>query len=176
MNTVEIQNVAYVQTVMERINHYLKNSPLSKSTVSFGNNILEIQFQSINSEDSKLPSNEQIMQIKNIVFWDSKIELPYEKNLVEYNADTKIMTINMKCYNITSEFFHKMTEFGVNVTGFDISTDDFCFFYSICGRYHFDYNELETLQAIIDPTIQRHDSIRIVGFDGTYTLRVKFNR
>ena len=176
MNTVEVQNVTYVQSVMERINHYLKNSPLCQSTMSFANDILEIHFQSINSEDIRLPSDEQIMQIKNIVFWDSKIQLPYAKNLVEYNTNTKIMTINMKCYNITSEIFHKMTEFGVNVTGFDISADDFCFFYSVCGRYHFDYEELEALQNIINPNIQNHDSIRIVGFDGIYTLRVKFNR
>lgn len=175
MNTVEFQNVTYVQSAVERISHYLKNSPLCNSTVSFENDILTIHFK-VDSKDSNLPTNEQLAQIKNIVFWSSQIELPYESNLIEYNANTKIMTINMKCYDITSEFFFKMIDFGVNVIGFDISNNDFCFFYSISGRYHFTYDELEILQAIINPTISRHDSIRIVGFDGTYTLRANFNR
>lgn len=175
MNTVEFQNVNYVEFAVERINHYLKNSPLCNSTVSFENDTLKISFKA-NSKASNLPTNEQLMQIKNIVFWSSQIELPYESNLIKYNANTKVMTINMKYYDITSEFFFKMIDFGVNIIGFDISNDDFCFFYSISGRYHFTYDELEILQAIINPSIKKHDSIRIVGFDGTYTLRVLFNR
>lgn len=77
---------------------------------------------------------------------------------------------------LASKFCEKMESFGVKVLGVERDKEGLCFYYSVRGRYHFSYDELEQLQAIVDPSIQNHDSIRIVGFDGTYTARVKINQ
>ncbi len=175
MNTVETkENATRLQSTVARIMHYLQHSSLSRSTVSLKDDNITINFQSDGNDDA--PSKEQLLNIKNIVFWEPTIELPYAGNLINYDAEGKTMTINITGYDVISSFFEKMKGFGVRVTAFDFDHDSFCFYYVTGAQYHFTYDELDQLQAVVNPEIKHHDSLRVLGYDGSYSIRVAMNK
>lgn len=174
MNTVEAKrNATRLQFAVARIMHYLQQSSLSRSTVSLKDTILTIHFQ---GDGNEVPSQEQLRYIQNIMFWDSSIDLPCASNLIRYDEPSNTMTINIRSYDTVSSFLEKMKEFGVRITAFDFEHDSFCFYYVIGANYHFTYDELEQLQAVVNPEIKNHDSLRVLGYDGSYSIRVAMNK
>ena len=174
MNMVDIKQ-SPIQSTVERIMYYLKNSSLRSSTITQKNNILIINFQAENSE-AVIPSRDQLEHIREIVFWDNNIELPHEDNLFKYFDKKNYLRINLGNYDIAYNFFMAIRQFGVHVCSFDISKEEMFFAYKLSGRYHFNSEELDILQNLINPNINNHDSIRIVGFDGIYSIRIKLNK
>lgn len=66
---------------------------------------------------------------------------------------------------------------GIVIIGATIEPFAIIFEYVTEHRCTLDYNELEQVQAVIDPTIEMHDSVRVTGFNDSeknvksYTLR-----
>lgn len=163
------------RATIEQISYYLTHSSLSGSSLSLENDILTIHFKN-DMLQGTWPTKEQLQYIKDVIFWNTAIELPYENNIIQLNRSNHALTVNFKNYEITTKFFLKMKDFGVVVTGFDMCYDEFSFYYKVAGRYHFSYSELEELQELINPNIKQHDSIRIAGFDGIYSVRVSLKK
>lgn len=176
MNTVKTnQQQTYLQTTVDRLEYYLKNSSLRDSTITITNNTLVISFPSKDSGPN-IPSDDQIRNIRGIVFWDSNIELLYVDNIFQYVHSQNYLRIDIRNYELMTSFFKTIKQFGITIYSFDMKDNEFCFNYKLSGRYHFTYDELNVLQNIINPNIKNHDSIRITGFDGIYTIRVTLKK
>lgn len=171
-------NTAKTTATINRLKSYLANSNLGKSIVKFDakSSTLSIEFKSSVEGHTAIPTAEQFNYIRSIIFWSNSIELPYIEEHFCYNSETNILTVTIKYYEIASGLYEMLCKFGVCVRSFDMGKNDLCFCYTLEGHKPFNYDELEQLQNIINPEILYHDSIRVIGCEGVYSLRVNLSK
>lgn len=117
------------------------------------------------------PSENSIHHLENLIFFTKEIGVTHAKGRLVSLDENKIY-IQIAGYYQFAGLYKKLRELGVNVRAAQINyPSDITFIYHLGDRCVLDYSELEQLQSVIDPTIENHDSIRVIGVNGEYTLR-----
>jgi uncharacterized protein YacL len=84
----------------------------------------------------------------------------------------EIQKRNSHC-DIISELYGQLIKLGVDIKSFTCDEHaNINFIYTLHDRNVLNYEELESLQNIINPNIKSHDSIRIMGYKGEYNFYV----
>lgn len=154
-------NIAILETIRS----------LGVNTFDFQNDVLTITLK-------EPATDEDVAVIKNALFPD--IEIVNIDSLL-FVSDN-IVKAFCRNYNKYHELIDVLRSFkGINILRATIEPFSLIVEYIPVGRCTLDYDELELVQAVIDPNIGMHDSIRITGSNDTethekiYTLRASLN-
>lgn len=149
--------------IIKQAKYYLERTELKPVTLTKNGDILEI----ICSQE---PTDEHLVQLRSIIFSADNIVVSSKVGSL-ISTDGHKISIQLKAYEIFNGLYKKLGELGVKVLSAEFGPKDVAFTYVLAGRFVLNYAELEELQNIINPAIEQHDSIRVIGDGGSYTLR-----
>lgn len=156
--------------ILEQTNTYFERTSLEPVTLHIDGNVLRITC-------SAEPSDKHLAELRNIIFGAGVGEnitvSSMASNLIVKNGCD--ISVSLETYEIFCGLYKKLHELGVTVLSAEFDPKNVSFTYALVGRFVLNYDELGTLQNIIDPTIAHHDSIRVIGDGRSYTLRAKIS-
>lgn len=76
------------------------------------------------------------------------------------------------------KIYKQFLQFGITPQAIDVDEEkkSLEIFYLLTGRNVFNYDELEALQNIVNPSIEHHDSIRVTKECNECTMRIDLSR
>lgn len=144
---------------------------LGVKTFDFVNDILTITL-------NDPATDEDVAVIKNALFPD--IEIVNIDSLISVSEN--VVKAFCRNYNKFQELISVLKSFkGIDIQRATIEPFTLTIEYIPVGRCTMNYDELELVQAVIDPSITMHNSIRVTGSNDTeahekiYTLRANLN-
>ena len=156
-----------IQTLLNYLEHE-DLGPLSKS-YNEDNTVLELVC-------TRCPSEDNIRHLKELIFFTNEIKVTHAKGELVLFNENKI-AIQIAGYYQFAGLYKMLKELHASVSSAQIDyPSDITFVYRLNGRCVLNYLELDQLQGVINPMIEDHDSIRVMGMEGEYTLRASLRR
>lgn len=152
-----------LETIVNTLQYYLTETDLGEFEIIRINDSLEISLE-------KAPSVEQVNRLKDLIFFSDIIQMPCADDSIIVSGNK--IHINMQHHNTFTAIYDMIQSFGVKVIAAEIKEHELIFTYKLAGRQYLNCDELDTLQYIVDPKVKYHDSIRILGSEGTYNIYI----
>lgn len=159
MTTTE--TIAKMQAIASR-----NNIPIAGITVCEDDNI-RIQLENPLTEP-------QLALIKNELFFvDSTVGIEIEPSAL--NMHESVLTIAARTYNVFCGVLSELQVIpGMHIEKVSVKDGEIHFYFRMQSRPSPNLQELDKIQLQVDPTIPDHDSLRVFGYKGEYTLSVRF--
>ena len=160
-----------IDTMMQKLLSYVQTQELGPISTSFDDSktVLEVVC-------SRCPTKEHLRHLEQLIFFTDKLKVTHSGGEL-VSADENTISIQIAGYYQFASIYQMLTEMHSDVTEAKISyPSEIIFTYFIVGRCVLSYMELEQLQNVINPMIEDHDSIRVMGMQGEYSMRVDLKR
>lgn len=144
-------------------------------------NKLEIAIFGIDTEKAKVlftnpPTQSQIDELKRELFFvDSTVDIKLDTSVFQVNANELILSLRTHATfrNVLRELIKIPS---MRIEQVEIRAGEIVFYYHMGTRAFLNASELDSIQCAIDPNIENHDSVRVFGFKGQYTLYIRFEK
>ena len=144
-------------------------------TFGYKNINLYIKGDMIYVEFNEKPAltDEQIKKIRNVFYWTDTVDVPFITGLVHYYDFSATLLISIRNYDKIVAVRDFIVSSGMQLLAFDICDYEFSFRYDWSNRDRFNYDELETVRKMIDPTGEHPRSVIIYGGERIHSMSVR---
>ncbi len=155
------ETITKMQAFTER-----NNLPLAGITVSMGDRIKFLFENPLTAA--------QLTRIKNELFFvDSTVDIELEPSA--FNMHECVLTVAGRTHNVFCGVLSELRQIpGMYIEKVSVKDGEIHFYFRMQSRPSPNIQELEKIQLQVDPTIPNHDSLRVFGYKGEYTLSIRF--
>lgn len=150
------------------LKHVLKSFGHTNINVFQKNDMLYVEFL-----EKPTLSEELLKKIKNIFYWTDSIKVPYIDGLVHFYEFSDSLLISLKFYEQIVAVRDFIISHGMQLMEFDICDAEFSFRYSWASRNCFNYEELQEVRKIVDPSEERSRSVVVYGANRIHSMSVR---
>lgn len=136
---------------------------------------INVDFKKVKILFKERPTAEQIADMKReLYFIDSTVDIKLKPSA--FSMHEMVLTVSWRTHNIFVGVHRELVQIpGLRIEQVEVREGEIVFYYHMTTRAFLNASELDSIQTLVDPTIADHDSIRVFGFKGQYTLYIRFN-
>ena len=158
------------QEAISKLQDYVKRSNVSIAEISIS------QGNKVKFLLNNRPTMDQLKQMeRELYFVDSTVHIKLNPSAFDYKDC--VLTVSEYTHSVFRGVLSELYQVpGMHIEQVEISEGELTFYYRMATRPFLNAEELERIQQKVDPSIPDHDSIRVFGFKGQYTLYIRFKK
>lgn len=158
------------QEAITKLQDYVKRSNVSIADITVSqNNTVKFLLKTS-------PTEEQLRQMqRELYFVDSTVPIKLSSSAFRYHE--RVLSISEYTHTVFRGVLSELHQIpSLHIEQVEVSEGELTFYYRMDTRPFLNAQELEKIQQRVDPSIPDHDSIRVFGFKGQYTLYIRFKK